>query len=191
MDTKSGKSPFGRELLSWKFWVNGSILAIVFETGFIGLGKLINISSMIRDIGILAILIGAMFATALYLPKLEFQLAKARSSNEPVRKKPSRLEYDNVLWEDMGRHSWGHIVVGGPLCPKDYTPLCRERRGKLENTSSDDTISDSEYYYRLVCPKCRNKYTFGKEPKTIRESTDEVRNCFEGLRRREQEALIK
>ena len=143
---------------------------------------------IIRDTGFLILLIAGMFCVAWYLPKLAPQFAgmKTKSNVDLVHRKPSRLEHDGVLWEDGGKGAWGIHVIG-PLCPKDFVVLNSERRGKIENTSYDDTISNSEYHFRLICPECKSEYTLGKEPKTIRESTDEVRNRFEGKRRREQE----
>ncbi len=106
-----------------------------------------------------------------------------------IKKIPSRIEYDNVLWEDGGTRYWGSgVVVIGPLCPNDFTPLCTEDRGQINSNPSEDTlISDSDYNSRLFCLKCKSKYTLGTEPKSIEDSRDEVNNLFEGKRRREQE----
>ena len=149
---------------------------------------MIGIVPIVRDIFAGAIFIAVIFALAWSLPKFAFQYAggKAKPSNIRVSRKPSRLEHDGVLWEDGGKTGWGISVIG-PLCPKDFAVLSRERRGKIENTSYDDTISDSEYHSRLICPECKRKYTLGIESTTRRESTDEVRNRFEGKRRREEE----
>ncbi len=144
---------------------------------------------LIRDIFAGIIFVAVIFALAWALPKFALQYAgeKTKSGNILVPKKPSRLVHDNVLWEDAGTNYFSGIVVDGPLCPKDFAVLGRERRGKIENISYDAQISDSEYHSRLVCPECGSKYTLGKEPKTIQESRNEVRRRFEGKRRREQE----
>jgi hypothetical protein len=102
-------------------------------------------------------------------------------------KKPSRIKYDNVLWEDGGTRYWGSgVLVIGPMCPLDYVTLCVERRGEIKSFIDDDTFI-SEHDSRLFCPKCKRKYTFDTKPKRIRDSRGEVENLFEGKRRREQE----
>lgn len=104
-----------------------------------------------------------------------------------VRRPPSRLEHDGVLWEDGGVNSiWGLNVIG-PLCPKDYTPLSVKWGDKTEASVSDDTfISASGYHHQLFCLECKTEYTLGTKAKQIKDSRDEVRNRFEGMRRREQ-----
>lgn len=146
---------------------------------------------IIRDVGFLVLLIAGMFCVALYLPKLtpQFTGMKTNPNVDLAHIKPSRLEHDNVLWEDGGKHYWGGgVVVNGPLCPKDFTPLCTEKRDKINSNPSEDTlISDSDYNSRLFCLECKSKYILGKEPKSMQDSRDEVSNLFEGKRRREQE----
>lgn len=176
-------------LKSWRFWVLAIIPETLLQLLWQLFSKLFGIMPIFRDIFAGAIFIAVIFALAWAVPKYALQYAggKTRADNVRAPTKPSRLIHDNVLWEDGGKGGWGIYVIG-PLCPKDFTPLgCVRRNDKIENLNCNNTISDSDYSYRLICPECRNKYTLGKEPKTIRESEDEVRKRFEGLRRRELE----
>jgi hypothetical protein len=100
---------------------------------------------------------------------------------------PSRLEHDGVLWEDGGNDGWRSLNVIGPLCPKDFTPLAMKKSDKVEaNLNYDTTISNSGYHSLLICPECKTEYNLGEKPKTIQSSHNEVRNRFEGKRKREQ-----
>lgn len=134
-------------------------------------------------------LIAGMFCVAWYLPKLAPQYAggENKSKTNLVHGKPSRLEHNGVLWEDIGKSMFG-IKVYGPLCPKDLTPLGSEHSDKIKSSINyDNLVSDSQYHSRLFCPECKSKYTLGAEPKTTEDSLNEVRSRFEGKRNREQE----
>ena len=178
-------------LKSWRFWVITAVPEILFGLLWLGLAKVIGTSPLVRDIFAGSIFIAVIFAIAWALPKFALQYAggKTKPSNIQISKKPSRLVHDNVLWEDEGTSAWGgRVIVAGPLCPKDFARLSAECHGKIINQVDDNTlVSDSEYHSRLFCPECKGKYTLSAESKYICDSRDEVRNRFEGKRRREKE----
>jgi hypothetical protein len=176
-------------LKSWRFWVLAAIPEVLFLFIWWLGAKLIGTSPFVRDIFAGIIFVAVIFALAWALPKYALQYASGKTESNSIRvsKKPSRLEHDNVLWEDGGKSGWGISVIG-PLCPKDFAVLSIERYGKIEKIGDySRTISKDEYDARLYCPECKRKYTLGKEAKKICDSEDEVRNRFEGKRRREQE----
>jgi len=190
MKAKADNSNYWQELISWRFWLHTAIVDILLAGIWFGINKLTTIVPIIRDIGFLILLVSGMFSVAWYLPKLSSRYPgrKTQLYVNGVHTKPSRLEHDNVLWEDGGRHGWSISVIG-PLCPIDFVPLGAEKRDRIISNPSEDTvISDSDYHSRLFCPECGEKYTLGTQPKTIRDSRDEVRNRFEGKRRRDKES---
>ncbi len=96
-----------------------------------------------------------------------------------------RLTYDNVLWEDAGTGNFGGVIVHGPFCPNDLTPLAIKRG---YDKKVDTQLRDNDYIgdrgELLFCLKCNTEYIFGTGIKTIEESRNEVRSLFEGMRRR-------
>jgi hypothetical protein len=188
MDTKPDKQHW-QEFITWKFWVGAVIADSILASLWWGLNKLVTIVPIVRDIGFLVLLIAGAFLVAWRLPKWapEYGGTKTKATKTSLVKTPSRLLHDNVLWEDGGKSGWGIHVVG-PLCPKDYAHLGSEHGDKIKSyIDYDAVISKSYYHTMLVCPECKSKYTLGKNPKTANESMGEVRNRFEGKRRREQE----
>jgi hypothetical protein len=147
-----------------------------------GISKLITIT-WIRDFGFLVVFVAAMLGVAWYLPKL----ANIKLKIAPIPKRVvNRLEHDGVLWEDGGFNTWGNLNVIGPLCLKDFTPLAIKDRDKVNTYTRDDTlISNSGYHSQLVCLECKVEYTLGVNPKTIKDSRNEVGSRFEGKKRRE------
>jgi hypothetical protein len=142
-------------------------------------------------IGLISILVFILGVLAMYpLLIIIRQVKNTKTIVRPI-KKPSRLEWDNVLWEDGGRYYWGGgVVVKGPLCPKCKTMLCTERNGEIDSNPREDTIiSDSSYHSRLKCLKCDKIYLLGTKQKTIKQSDNEVATLFEGKRRRDAERL--
>ena len=111
------------------------------------------------------------------------KITNGRALSDPIR-----LEYDNVLWEDIGRRGrlQGEIIVKGPLCPKDFTPLSIRRGSNIETRFDDDRFI-SEYHGYLYCITCKGKYLLAARSKSkqIVKSRDEVRVLFEGKRARE------
>lgn len=100
---------------------------------------------------------------------------------------PSRLIYDNVLWEDGGINEWGNIRVEGPFCPKDLTPLAMTQNDRVEtHVDYQRVISGAVYEYRLFCLQCKAEYLLGDNPKRLKNSHDEVYKLFEGIRKRGQ-----
>lgn len=150
--------------------------------------KMLEIA-LIREIGYLIIFVAAIFAVAWYLPKLTpelYSFGTARNTKTSITH--SRLEYDSVFWQDDGLDVLGRVMVIGPLCPRDYTALAIKRRDKIDTRIPDHTvISPDAYHSQLVCLQCKSEYTLGTKSKTIEDSCDEVRNLFEGKRRREQQ----
>lgn len=182
-------NPNWREFISWKFWLHTAIVDIILTGIWFGVNKLAAIIPLVRDIGFLVLIIAGMFCVAWYLPRLSFQFGNRNSATAKLSlRKPIRIEHDNVLWEDRGSTHWDNVIVVGPLCPKDFTPLSTEHRDKIEpNVRHNTFISDYAGHSRLFCTECKSKYTFGSEPKSIEQSKEEVRNRFEGKRRRESE----
>lgn len=106
----------------------------------------------------------------------------------------TRLEHDGVLWEDGGLDSLGHVVVKGPLCKKDLTPLAF--RYRLKGSDKPDKlrtdINDSLVIFvgqavcsQLICLECKAEYTLDAQPKRLGKSRSEAGMRFEGMRRRQ------
>ncbi|MFC1955548.1 hypothetical protein ACFLWZ_03305 [Chloroflexota bacterium] len=113
---------------------------------------------------------------------------QTRILSQQMDKKISRprLEHDGVLWEDGGNYVSGGIMVIGPLCPKDYTPLgIKDLYGDRIETQikKDQYISQSTTH--LVCPECHKEYTLIDEGKKLDDSRQEVGSRFLGKRRRD------
>lgn len=179
---------YWREFISWRFWLSTFIADAILAFLWWGVSKLVVIMPIVRDVGFLVLLMAGAFLVAWRLPKWAPTYASDNIKDiKSLTKKPSRLIYDNVIWEDAGKDGWGRIVVIGPLCPKDLTPLGSEAHGKIQSSINfNKPISDYEYHSRLFCLECKSKYTLGAEPKTPEDSEDEVRKLFDGKRRREQ-----
>ncbi len=173
-------------ITSWKALIHLVIVEIIINLIWNQVSKAFTIA-YVREIGFLAVVIAGLFAVAWYLPKLAPIYTGRKTAITPKRtlNRP-RLIHDGVLWEDGGNSAFGGIMVEGPLCPKDYTPLAKKRGGKVDTHLSNDTlISDSDYHSQLVCPECGGEYTLGPTSKIVQASTDEVRSRFEGVRRRQ------
>ncbi len=192
MEKKPKIPRYWSEFISWKFWLHTIIVDLILAGIWLGINKLTSILPIIRDIGYLALLIAGMFCVAWYLPKLtpQYMGSKNKPSISSIPLKKSRLQHDNILWEGGGRSGWGcDILVIGPLCPKDFTLLSIEHSGEITDIRTDDIyISDSPYHSRLYCSECKGKYLLDTKSKNLKKSRDEVRNRFEGKRRREQES---
>ena len=139
----------------------------------------------IRDIGFLIILVVVIFVVAWFYPKLVLAQTGRTAAIKQSRVPKSRLEHNGVIWEDGGFSGYGGLRVVGPLCPKDYTPLCLIDGGKIKMLRYNETISDSYHHSQLYCPECKNEYDLGTV-KTTEESKNEVSRRFEGKRNREQ-----
>ncbi len=117
--------------------------------------------------------------------KFQHKLAGKPPNIAKLNTSHSRLIHDGVLWEDRGTNVLGNMLVIGPLCPKDYTPLAVKEGGKINTDISRRVIiSTSGDDYRLVCLECNTIYSLGTKPKRIIDSRNEVGNRLEGKRRR-------
>lgn len=146
-----------------------------------------SIPEIVQGWGYLVIFVAGIFAVAWYLPKLAPVYTGRQTTMTPKRtlKRP-QLIHDGVLWEDGGNYASGGIMVIGPLCPKDYTPLGEKYRDEFRPRIGDDTfISGLKDDSQLFCLECKAEYTLGKKIKTIKDSMEEVRSRFGGMRRRE------
>ena len=172
-------------ITSWQGIIHLVIVQAIINIIWEQISRMFTVA-YVREIGFLVVVIAGLFAVAWYLPRMANM--KIKTEIKPIRNlSRSRLEHDGVLWEDGGYNAWGNIDVIGPLCLKDYTPLAIEDRDGIDtNISFDTVVSTSEYHCRLVCLECNTKYTLGKKPKEIGDSRAEVRNRFEGKRRREK-----
>jgi len=141
---------------------------------------------LVREIGFLFVFVAGLFAVAWYLPKLAPVYTGRKIITETTQ--PLRVQHDGVLWEDTGKTyaGSGRIVVGGPLCPNDLTPLALTDGEEVDtNVDYDSYISDCDY--QLVCIKCKTEYFLEEEPKQLQKSRNEAGNLLEGIKRREQE----
>lgn len=184
MDTK----PNWKELKSWQFWVFTIVVNGILSGIWLGFDRLYKMIPLMRDIGLLVILVAGTFIVAWYLSKSSIQYATAKGKFDfvPTHKRLVQLEHNGVLWEDTGLSSYGDVNVDGPLCPKDLTPLCIKRYNKVESSIDYDTYISKDGY-QLYCIECESRYLLSKEPKKIADSMDEVRRRFEGIRNRERE----
>jgi len=107
------------------------------------------------------------------------------ANKQPV---PTRLTYDNVLWEDAGNYVSGGVMVHGPFCPKDLTPLATKRGwDKIVDTNLSEGDNFSDQGEHMFCLECKAEYVLSKNYKRLEQSRSEVRSLFEGIRRRKQE----
>ncbi|MFC1930350.1 hypothetical protein ACFLWE_00430 [Chloroflexota bacterium] len=113
---------------------------------------------------------------------------RTKTTIKTTKSANTRLTYDNVLWENVGVNGYGGMMVKGPFCPKDFTPLVTKRGwDKKVDTNLREDDSFSEYHDQLFCLECNTEYVLSKSYKRLGQSRSEVRNLFEGIRRREQE----
>lgn len=122
------------------------------------------------------------------LKRKESETKSITTINGVKKRVANRLEHDGVVWEDGGWGGFGTLVVHGPLCPKDLTPLATKFGEHIDtNINYDKTVSSWGGHSKLVCPECNAEYVLGEKSKSIKDSLNEVRSRFEGKRRREQE----
>ena len=124
--------------------------------------------------------------------KKEERITFVRAEKSPI---PSRRDHDGVCWEDGGLDSLGHVIVKGPLCPKDWTPLIWRRRwqNRHEPDKVETNVKDGftvfvgrSVAFQLICLDCGGEYSLGVRPKQLGKSRAEAGLLFEGMRRRGQ-----
>ena len=160
-----------------------AIRAIVFEAlltlAWWGISSLFNIT-IVREIGFLVVLVTGVFALTWYYTKRETVriTVDANRKSAQIANRPQRLEHDGVIWEQQGRG------IDGPLCPKDFTPLCMKYGDNIQTIISDTFEISSFNIYRLYCLSCKTEYLLGERGKSTRQSMEEVRLLFEGAIKR-------
>src|SRR5439155_23479753 len=93
---------------------------------------------------------------------------------------------DNVRWEDRGNSRLGEMVIGGPLCPEDCTPLRKPTQVSTRELQPADYASQA--HGPITCLSCGKDYFFQKV-QNVGMAHDEAETLLMGKRIRAAQGI--